>query len=309
MEIDLQLFSGGGAKFNQRSGGGGRDRDAVNENGHTYKFYYIDENGNKKIKEIRAENDEKARQYWNEIKDALKVKKVVKAVRATEPLAANVTSIQKSIVDPKSGRTIDLSESQLQYTDGPKSIGSERMDTIKSLANKIRGNEKENLTIFDSSGKSIYNKEGEVDRVSAPQSVRQQGSYDIHNHARREGFLGGTFSVRDEKGQGDITNFVNNSNTQAKFISAKEGIYYIEKTGDFKATGFYEHMKSAESSIEKRRQSSIKSLEKQYNSKKISYETYLEKHRQIQNKSFVDMHNEFLKNQKKYGYNYGLIKS
>ena len=302
--MNLQLFGGGGSKSGLGGGGG----DGINPDDEKFRFYYIDENGKQRSIDIMARDFEQAKKYLKEVKDALKIKKLVKAGRVTERASSNITSIEKSVVDPKSGETIDLSGSKLQYTDGPRSLGADKMENIKKLANQIRGKDKENLTIFDNNGKAIYNKEGEADRVSAPQSVRQQGSYDIHNHARREGFLGGTFSVSDNKGQGDMANFVKNNNTQAKFVSAKEGTYYIEKTRDFRANSFYEHMKSAEARIENKRQSSIKALEKQYARHRINYDTYIERHRQIQNKSFVDMHNEFLKNQKKYGYNYGLIK-
>lgn len=307
--MNLQLFGGGGSKSGLGGGGGGGDKDAVNTDAERFRFYYIDENGKQRSIDIRAKDFEQAKKYFKEVKDALKAKKVVKAGRVTERASSNVTDVVNSITDPKSGNKIDLSESRLQYTDGPQSIGSDRLDTIKSVAKQIKNKDRENLTIFDNTGKAIYNKEGEVDRVSAPQSVRQQGSYDIHNHARRDGFLGGTFSVSDDRGQGDMSNFVKNSNTQAKFVSAKEGTYYIEKTGSFRADSFYKHMKSAETRIEGKRQTSLKNLESQYSRGKISYSTYIEKHRQIQNKSLVDMHNEFLKNQKKYGYNYGLIKN
>ena len=302
----MQLFGGGGSKSGLGGGRGGGD--GVNPDAQKFRFYYIDENGKQRSIDIMARDFEQAKKYLKEVKDALKIKKLVKVGRVTERASSNVTDVVSSITDPQSGSKIDLSESRLQYTDGPQSIGSDRLDTIKSVAKQIRGKDKENLTIFDNNGKDIYNKEGEVDRVSAPQSIRQQGSYDIHNHARRDGFLGGTFSVSDDKGQGDMSNFVKNKNTQAKFVSAKEGTYYIEKTSNFRADSFYKHMKSAESRIEGKRQSSLKSLENQYSRDKISYNTYLEKHRQIQNKSLVDMHNEFLKNQKKFGYNYGLIK-
>ena len=61
IEINLQLFSGGGARFNQRSGGGGADKDAVNENGQKFRFYYIDEKGQQKFKEINADDFEQAK--------------------------------------------------------------------------------------------------------------------------------------------------------------------------------------------------------------------------------------------------------
>lgn len=308
MEIDLQLFSGGGARFNQRSGGGGADRDAVNENEHTYKFYYIDENGNQKIKEIRAENDEKARQYWNEIKDALKVKKVIKAGRASERIAENVTSSAKSLTDPKSQKQIDLKESPLAYTKPSSEVSPDQLNTVRNKAKQIRDKSNEHLVAFDKNGKVVGEREGGLNSVGTTKKMREQTVSDLHNHSRGEGLIGGTFSVKESNNKGDILDFVNNKNLKTSFASTKEGIYYISKTEGFKGKQFFEHMKSFENKTMTKMNSDLHSLSEKNLAGKVSHERYMTQYRQIVNKALVDIHNEYLRKQKTYGYVYGLTK-
>lgn len=306
--MNLQLFSGGGAGFNQRGGGGKVDKDAVDEDLEQFRFYYIDENGNQRIKDINARDIEQAKKYWNEIKEALKAKKVVKAGRIIEKAASNVTSIEKSIIDPGSGEEIDLSGSRLQYTSGPESMGDDNLNRVKTLAKDIRDKTNENLTVFDRNNKVIYNKEGTINNVSAPSEVMQQAKYDMHNHTRGTGLLGGTFSVVDSEGKGDMQSFVKHDNLETSFASAKEGIYYISKGSDFKGKRFLNHMRSTESKIMKKMNSDLKQLESKRDTGRISYDTYLNQFRKIQNNALSKLHNEYLKGQKKYGYTYGLFK-
>ena len=308
MEIDLQLFSGGGAKFNQRSGGGGRDRDAVNENEQRFRFIYIDEKGQQKFRDINAENYEEARKYFMEIKDALKAKKLVKVGRSNGGLTDNVISSAKSLTDPKSSNQIDLNNSPLAYTKSPSEVSSGQLSTVKDKAKQIRDKSNEHLVAFDKDGKVVGESEGGLNSVGTTKKMREQTVSDLHNHSRGEGIIGGTFSVKESEKKGDILDFVNNKNLKTSFASTKEGLYYISKKESFKGKQFLSHMQSFEDKTMTKMNSDLQSLKERSLSGKISHERYMTQYRQTMNKALVDMHNEYLKNQKKYGYSYGLIK-
>lgn len=311
LEINLQLFSGGGARSGL--GGGGRsDKDADDSNAKAYKFWYIDKDGNLKSIVQRGDTPQEALELVKKRLKTLGAKKIVKnkkgEVGETKEIAKNVISTESSVSDTKSDRNIDLTESPLSYTSGLGNFDGDKMNGVKNIADKIRGKNNENLTLFDSSGNIIYEKEGEAGRVGAPTSIQSQANYDIHNHPRGAGMLGGTFSVVDDKGGGDIQGFVKHNNLQTSFASTKEGIYFISKTDGFKGSQFLMHMKNAETKIMNGMNKDLKRLGDRYNAGRISYDNYKAEFRRINNKALVSMHNEYLKGQKRYGYIYGLIK-
>lgn len=310
-EINLRLFSGGGAKSGLGSRGG--DKDAIDSNAKTYRFTYIDKDGNEHIVDARAENEEEANELVqiklrNEgvLKAKFTSRKELKKEQAK--VAKNVIETADAVEDTKHGSTIDLSGSPLSYTKDQAGLDKKQMKTIKSIADRIKNNSKETLAVFDKDGNKIFEKEGTVDNVSAPKSVMQQAEYDIHNHARGSGMVGGTFSVSDEKGKGDIQSLVNNTNLKTSFASTKEGTYYISKNNDFKGKQFLSHMKSVESRIKENMSQKLKELDNLREKGKIRHEVYMHQYRKIHNKSMVDLHNEYLKNQSRFGYSYGLIK-
>lgn len=305
LEINLQLFSGGGASFTQRGGGG---RDAVNEDQQKFRFYYIDENGKERFKDINAENFEQAKQYFREIAKALKAKKVLRAGQINDTLSKNVISTEKTIIDPRSGKEIDLQDSKLSYTSPPQTVDSSHLKNVMQIAKDIQNETKEHLTVFDKNGKVIYEKQGDMNSVSAPKDVMKQASSDLHNHGRGEGVIGGTFSAVESNGKGDIQSLVNNSNLNTSYASTKEGVYYISKTGDFKGKQLLRHMKSVENKTMEKMNADLKTLSDRNIAGKISHDIYMAQYNRIVNKALVKMHNEYLKGQEKYGYIYGLMK-
>lgn len=302
-------MSGGGARFNQRSGGGGIDRDALNDNEQKFRFYYIDEKGQQKFKEISAEDFEQAKKYFFEIKDALKVKKILKAGRVKQELSDNVISSEKTLTDPKSQKQIDLNDYPLAYTKSPSEVSSDQLNTVRDKAKQIRDKSNEHLVAFDKDGKVIAEREGGINSVGGTKEIREQTVSDLHNHSRGEGVIGGTFSVKESDKKGDMLDFVNNKNLKTSFASTKEGIYYISKTEGFKGKQFFSHMKAFEDRTMTKMNSDLQSLTERSLAGKVSHERYMTQYRRIVNKALVDMHNEYLRRQKTYGYVYGLTKN
>lgn len=311
LEINLQLFSGGGARSGL--GGGGGDRDAKNSDADTYRFTFKDENGKEHTIDIRADNFEEAKELLRNKLRRVGIKqtkdtKVEKLKNKQGRVAKNVTDVVSSVSDSNNNTKINLSGSPLSYTGEKTVLDKDQIKTIKKIANEIKNKTKENLTAFDSNGKIIYNKEGTGLEVSTPSNIARQERYDIHNHTRGDGVLGGTFSVVDSDGNGDMVGFTKYDNKQAAFASAKEGVYYISKREGFKSKEFLNHMRNFESKAEKQMGSALNDLKSQYDRGNMTYKTYKARYNRIKNKYLVDMHNEYLKNQGRYGYDYGLLK-
>lgn len=309
--MKLQLFSGGGAKSGLGGGRGGGD--AANSNAATYTFTYKDKDGNEHTIDVRGDNLDEAKQnliIMLRLK-GIKQAKIIgaKKSKSNQPkVASNVTNTSSSVNDNKSGSKIDLSDSPLSYTTEKTGLDKRQMSTIKKIANEIKDKTRENLTAFDKNGKAIYNAEGTGTEVSTPAHISRQEAYDIHNHTRGEGVLGGTFSVVDSDGGGDMVGFTNYSNKKAAFASAKEGIYYISKREGFKAKEFMSHMREFETKAERQMKSSLDKLEARYNRTNMTHKVYKKNYNRIKNKFLVEIHNEYLKNQGRYGYDYGLLK-
>lgn len=196
----------------------------------------------------------------------------------------------------------------MAYTKPPSEVSSEQLSTVKDKAKQIRDKLNEHLVAFDKDGKVVGEREGGLNSVGTTKKMREQTVSDLHNHSRGEGIIGGTFSVKESEKKGDILDFVNNKNLKTSFASTKEGLYYISKKESFKGKQFLSHMQSFEDKTITKMNSSLQSLKERSLSGKISHEGYMTQYRQIMNRALVDMHNEYLKNQKKYGYSYGLIK-
>jgi len=309
--MSLQLFGGGGSRSGLGGGGGGGD--GANSTAATYTFTYRDKDGKEHTISVRGEDLDEAKQNLIIMLRQKGVKQAkiigVKKSNSNQPkVASNVTNTTSSVNDNKSGSKIDLSDSPLSYTGEKTGLDKRQMSTIKKIANEIKDKTRENLTAFDKNGKTIYNAEGTGTEVSTPAHISRQEAYDIHNHTRGEGVLGGTFSVVDSDGGGDMVGFTKYSNKKAAFASAKEGVYYISKRDGFKAKEFMSHMRSFETKAEKQMAGSLSSLDARYKKGNMSYKSYKTRYNRIKNKYLVDMHNEYLKNQGKYGYDYGLLK-
>lgn len=305
-EINLQLFSGGGAKSGL--GGGRAGKDAQNSDAKTYRFWYVDDDGSTKYKDIRGDTPQEA---LENARILLKGKKIIKAGKKKDAQNAkpqNVTETVNSISDNKSNKSIDLSDSPLSYTKPPSTLSKEHLKNIKAQADKIKNESKEHLTVYDKNGKVIYENKGGLNSVSATKDVMKQADTDIHNHGRGSGIIGGTFSVTDKDGKGDVQSLVNNKNLRTSFASTKEGIYYISKTEGFKGSEFIKHMKSVEDRTMRKMNNDLKKLSDQNATGKISHKNYIAQYNKTINKALIEMHNEYLKGQKTYGYVYGLIK-
>lgn len=207
-------------------------------------------------------------------------------------------------VDGKS--YIDLKGNPLKYADTFDGLPPSIRQKIDSADRKSYNRDKEHLTLVDKDGKVIGEYDGDEGSVTAPRSVRLNAYADNHNHPRRAGVLGGTFSVIDENGNGDMVNFVKLDNIRARTASAKEGIYYIEKTDNFNGKDFLAHMKQFNNARKTADVAKRDDLRWKRQNGQISKKKYESEVKKLVNNSLVSLHNEYLKNQKKYGYRYGL---
>lgn len=125
------------------------------------------------------------------------------------------------------------------------------------------------------------------------------GATFTHIHPRGDGILGGTFSTAD------LRNFANFANTTVR-AKAKEGTYSISKGKNFDAKGFMNYIRQADSNVTKDYKNKIKSLNKQYRDSSMTYDEYSKKSAKEFNTMLVNLHNEFKKGEKQYGYTYTL---
>lgn len=143
-----------------------------------------------------------------------------------------------------------------------------------------------------------------------------------HIHPRNNGIIGGTFSYTD------LDNFVEFTNLRTYRAVAREGIYSITKLNNFnsnlaKAYKKYDNKIDKETDklidIEKQKLDDLHAfLQRQLNIGILTQEmsdriyenaknNYLKKYNSIYNLYLIKSHNWLIKNQKKYGYSYGLM--
>lgn len=151
----------------------------------------------------------------------------------------------------------------------------------------------------DPVGKEIRGGKGSV-RVPISYHNQENGAF-THIHPREAGVLGGTFS------QADLMNFARGKTTTSR-AAAKEGTYSISKGKNFNESGFVKFAYEANSRFEQSARAKIKVAKDRYRSGKIDYNTYLSEHGKAFNTALVELHNDYLSGQKKYGYTYTLEK-
>ena len=125
-----------------------------------------------------------------------------------------------------------------------------------------------------------------------------------HIHPRENaGTLGGTFSII----RGDLANFSRNKMTAMRAV-AKEGIYTISKNPNFNGTTFYDWAKDVEKKAVDSHNARRRQLDRDYMQNKITREQYIKEATKSFNTCLVEIHNELIKGQKQYHYNYALEK-
>jgi len=192
----------------------------------------------------------------------------------------------------RDGNIIDLSESPLQYGKQAQSLtAGEKLKVLPFEKEHLNANV-EHALLVDKAGNVVYTNTGTDGGVRISKSALEKADVLTHNHPRsgRDNLdvLGGTFS------NGDLKAFVGN-NISTMRAAAHEGTYIITKGKNFDGRGLNNYINKAEGKYfsaywQKARNLKTKEQDKEFN------------------KYLVTMHNEFIKNQKKYGYTYSLEK-
>lgn len=125
------------------------------------------------------------------------------------------------------------------------------------------------------------------------------GAIFTHIHPRGDGLLGGSFSYAD------LHNFATTKGVTTRAV-AKEGTYSISKTKNFDGAGFLKAIKQARADSEKIHNQRCDTLNTEYRSGKINYETYLREWNKAFNSYLIRNHEAYRANQNKYGYVYTL---
>ena len=134
-----------------------------------------------------------------------------------------------------------------------------------------------------------------------PKFFANKGSVITHIHPREDGGLGGTFS------DADIFAWSRGNGMSIRAV-AKEGTYSISKGKNFNGSGLSRwYTKAMNQRLDEHTDRKL-ALMKDMKSGKISYSTYTAEKTKSFNTALVDMHNDLMKNQSVYGYNYYLEK-
>ena len=113
--------------------------------------------------------------------------------------------------------------------------------------------------------------------------------------------MGGTFSDMD------IVAWAGGNGMSIRAV-AKEGTYSISKGKNFNGSGMKKWYTQASNQRLNEYTKRATSLKKDLTNGKITYKQYVGEKQKAFNTSLVDMHNDLMKNQSVYGYNYYLEK-
>lgn len=204
----------------------------------------------------------------------------------------------------QAGVEVNLSESPLVYSDPKNGFDEHTKEVISQFVKDAVKYKSERGIILDANGNQI----GDV-RVGKVGSVYNPTTMDTeitgHTHARGKGqedIIGGTFSIQ----RGDMSNFVNNDHANTKFAVGPEGTYSITKKSNWDGQGFLSYMTDQHKQRQSERANRMKPYGQALNRGDINYTEYTKINHADFNRFLVDLHNDMLAGQKKYGYSYGL---
>ena len=212
-------------------------------------------------------------------------------------------SVLKS-VRVQSGNTVDLSDTPLVYGKPDATITGAQRKTLEEQEKKRLDAKVEYGMIVDENGlQRGMEKRGGKNSVKMPYSYFEiENATMTHNHPRgigEENNIGGTFSSED------LDSFTKHK-IRTMRASAAEGTYSISKTNKFDANGFDAFQKKVSSDAFTTYKKAAKEVKNQHSNGSIDAKTANGKIDKLFNKMLVDVHNELLSGQKKYGYTYTL---
>ena len=207
----------------------------------------------------------------------------------------------------QSGIEADLSENPLVYSDSNSEMTDAQRKTIEAHESKRLNAKIEYSYTVDKDGDVIgIENRGGTSGVRTPASdLNHSDATFTHNHPRsnnnagERGVIGGTFSPAD-------MDAFTSTKVKTFRASAYEGTYSIAKKSNFDSRGFSSYFKEADRNSTAKYNAKHNALKKDYDSYKISWNTYISEHAKIFNGMLVENHNALLAGQKKYGYSYGL---
>lgn len=204
------------------------------------------------------------------------------------------------------GGYIDLGDMRLQYGRREK-FNEDIRGKLDKFENEVYTKNREHMLLLDKDGKEISRTVGRTDRVSASSDSDWDSAVEMsHNHPRRPGLLGGSFSAVNEDGSGDLAVFTAHQNLKTMRATAKEGTYSMTKRKNFDGEGLKTAATNAFRDITANAQKEHRALKKMAEKGEITKIQYHEGLNRINNKAFIQKHNWYLANQSKYGYNYKL---
>lgn len=189
----------------------------------------------------------------------------------------------------------------LQYGKKDPALTGLGRKNIEDWEKKRVKNKVEYAFAVDGNGNPVGREiKGSKGSVRSPWSYHNQdnGAF-THIHPRESGMLGGTFSGAD------MVNFANGRSRTTR-AAAKEGTYSISKNGNFDAGGFKSYVHQAQSDFSKNANKLVRDAGAGYRSGKESYSEYVAKANKAFNTALVQLHNDYLAGQRKYGYTYTL---
>lgn len=202
-----------------------------------------------------------------------------------------------------SGSKIEF-EGTLHYDGDDKALTGNARATVTSWEAKRVKNKIEYGYAVTADGKPVGAEvKGGKGSVQVPYSFTQEvDGTTTHIHPRSDGVLGGTFSGAD------IRVFAKGKNKTFR-AAAKEGTYSISKTAKFDRAGFEQYAKECEANFKKKYKADSNKAIQDYRNSKITYNEYLKADAKVFNTALVQLHNDYRKGQKKYGYTYTLEKN
>lgn len=203
-------------------------------------------------------------------------------------------------ISPK--ETIDLTGSPLVYGKDDAGLQGAARTAIEAFEQKRKGAKIEFSTFVMDDGTVIENNRGGKGSVGASLYARNKADVMSHNHPRREGIIGGTFS------DADLSNF-GKFNQHTIRATAKEGTYSMTKGKNFHGRSLVKDYKIQTALFEAAAGAEVNKLNNDVKTGKISYKKYLAEMNAVNNKMLIQGHNFLLANQKKYDYTYQLERS
>lgn len=211
-------------------------------------------------------------------------------------------SLAKQAVS-QDGSVIDLSDTPLQYGKLDAAIGGQARATLEAQETKRLSAKIEYAYALDADGNPVgKEKRGGRSQCSIPYSMFADGGTLTHNHPRtgdEAGMLGGTFSSADIRG-------FSVRGIKTMRASAAEGTYSITKGSNFDAQGLMSFRNSLERRINKESTAKVKAAGERYKRGEITHTDLMNTAKKVGNAALVEIHNELIANQKKYGYTYTL---